>query len=399
MNVKRIIKGIRKTSPFYDSLIKEAGLLKILKHPQIPEIFDLEEDDEYFYIIEEYIAGESLKALCNLRALSEKEIFHFILQIGNIIDYLHSLPNRIIYLDMKPENIIISEGNCYLVDFGSARHQNDMRSRNFGTRSYASPEQKNGEVLTQSSDIYSIGKLLEYLIDHSNISPRNEKALRRIVARSSENKRWKRICSMKEFLAHIRRIRKMQIKFSDKPMKIAFAGAADNTGVTYLSLIFSGYINSLGRKCIWAEANDTEAWYSLSKDVVNFRALAGLEMISRKNYENNDYTDMDIIADYGTLVKEMPSDFYDSDVVCIVVGNRVWETEEVKKARALSRKCRKQVFIVTPTWDPQRETVKAIGEKKYIAIPFIADFDSIIKQEEVRAVFYELAVMTGIICT
>ena len=78
LHVKRILKGIRKDSPNYKLLLNEAHLLKNLKHPSIPEIFDLEEDDEYTYIIEQYIEGDSLGSLCNKRLLSEKEIFHFI---------------------------------------------------------------------------------------------------------------------------------------------------------------------------------------------------------------------------------------------------------------------------------------------------------------------------------
>ena len=51
LNVKRIIKGIKKSSPYHDRLVKEAHLLKNLKHPFIPEIYDLDEDNDYTYII------------------------------------------------------------------------------------------------------------------------------------------------------------------------------------------------------------------------------------------------------------------------------------------------------------------------------------------------------------
>ena len=77
--------------------------MKNLKHPNIPIIYDMEEDDNYTYIIEQYIEGESLKCLCNKRLLSETEIYHLIIHIGHIFQYLHSVPGAIAYCDLKPE--------------------------------------------------------------------------------------------------------------------------------------------------------------------------------------------------------------------------------------------------------------------------------------------------------
>ena len=398
LNVKRIIKGIRKTSPNYIYLLNEAHLLKNLKHPSIPEIFDLEEDDEFTYIIEQYIEGDSLKSLCNGRLLSEKEIFHFIIQLSNIIVYLHSLTHIILYLDIKPENIIISGDTCYLIDFGSARSKDNTSDRNFGTRSYASPEQSEGGLLTERSDIYSIGKLLDYMIDHSNISQKKEKALRKLANKCSEKKRWNRISSVKSIITSIKEIQNTQSRFSDKPIKIAFAGAGKNYGVTYIALLFAGFLHSIGRNCLYAEVNDSEAWYSLPLENNKFQALAGLEILSRKTYEKSAFESTDVIADYGCISEDMPEDFYMSDVVCILTGNRIWETEKVREARALSRKCSgTRIFLVNLSEKISAETAKAIEREIHLAIPYIADFDAIFNNREVKAVFQELATLTGII--
>ena len=397
LHVKRILKGIRKDSPNYKLLLNEAHLLKNLKHPSIPEIFDLEEDDEYTYIIEQYIEGDSLGSLCSKRLLSEKEIFHFIIQLCNIISYLHSLSEAVLYLDIKPENIIISEDKCYLIDFGSAHLQNDAAGSFFGTRSYASPEQKNGDRLSKRSDIYSIGRLLEFMVDHCNISQKNEKALRRLASRCSEKKIWNRIGSAKSIIAHINSILGSQDRFSDKPVKIAFAGASHNTGTTYLALLFSIYLNNIGKKCLYAEANDSEAWYSISSDCKQSQALAGLEKLSRKTYENGRYDPSCIIADYGCLYNGMPKDFYDHDLVCITAGNKVWETEEIFRARALSQKCIRTIFLINLTDRLHDKTAEAVKNAECIAIPYIPGFDNVLNDEEVKAVFHELAVMTGIV--
>ena len=397
LHVKRIIKGIRKESPNYKQLLNEAHLLKNLKHPSIPEIFDLEEDDEYTYIIEQYIEGDSLGSLCSKRLLSEKEIFHFIIQLSNIISYLHSLSKAILYLDIKPENIIISGDDCYLVDFGSAHLQNDVTACFFGTRSYASPEQKKGDRLSKRSDIYSLGRLLEFMIDHGNISQKNEKALRRLASRCSERKPWNRIGSTKSLIAHVNTILGSHYSFSDKPIKIAFAGASHNTGTTYLALLFSIYLNSIGKKCLYAEANDSEAWYFLSSDRNQSQALAGLETLSRKSYENGRYGSACIIADYGCLSTDMPEGFYDNDLVCITAGNRVWETEDISRAGALSQNFTKIIFLINLTNKLHEKTADAVRKAESIAIPYVPGFDNVLTDEEVKAAFHELAVMTGIV--
>ncbi|MCR4624948.1 MAG: serine/threonine protein kinase [Lachnospiraceae bacterium] len=397
LHVKRIIKGIKKTSSYHDRLIKEAHLLKNLKHPFIPEIYDLDEDDDHTYIIEQYITGKSLRSLCETRLLSEKEIFHFIIQISNIINYLHSLPDQIIYLDIKPDNIIISDNDCFLIDFGSV-YPNDLSdTKVFGTRAYASPEQLTGGRLTKSSDLYSLGKLLEYMLLHGNVSPKTEKALRKIIDRCTEKTIWHRINSIEGLLARINEIKKNTSSFSIKPIRVSFAGAAGNTGTTYLSLLFSGYLNSLGRKCTYAEANDSGAWYSLAGMIKNNRALAGLETLSRKSYENSTETSNDSVVDHGCLIKDMPEDFFRSDIVCITLGNQSWEIDEAVKAKALSRRCRRRIFLVTPAQKISSLTAEALDGEKYLAVPYIADPDEILKNTEVKTVLHELAVYAGII--
>ena len=397
LHVKRIIKGIKKTSPYHDRLVKEAHLLKNLKHPFIPEIYDLDEDDDHTYIIEQYITGKSLRSLCETRLLSEKEIFHFIIQISNIINYLHSLPDQIIYLDIKPDNIIISDNDCFLIDFGSV-YPNDLSdTKVFGTRAYASPEQLTGGRLTKSSDLYSLGKLLEYMLLHGNVSPKTEKALKKIIDRCTEKNIWHRINSIEGLLARINEIKKNTSSFSIKPIRVSFAGAAGNTGTTYLSLLFSGYLNSLGRKCTYAEANDSGAWYSLAGMIKNNRALAGLETLSRKSYENSNETSNDSVVDHGCLIKDMPEDFFRSDIVCITLGNQSWEIDEAVKAKALSRRCRRRIFLVTPAQKISSLTAEALDGEKYLAVPYIADPDEILKNTEVKTVLHELAVYAGII--
>ena len=57
----RAIKIIPKTTSMTDSLLHEAQLLKSLQHPGIPCLYDIEEDEIAYYLIEEYVEGETLE--------------------------------------------------------------------------------------------------------------------------------------------------------------------------------------------------------------------------------------------------------------------------------------------------------------------------------------------------
>ena len=59
----RAIKCVPRTCADYETFRREALILKELQHPGIPMIYDLEEDPEYFYLIEEYLQGYSLYTL------------------------------------------------------------------------------------------------------------------------------------------------------------------------------------------------------------------------------------------------------------------------------------------------------------------------------------------------
>ncbi len=397
LHVKRIIKGIRKTSPYHDSLIREAHLLQNLKNPYIPEIYDLDSDNEYTYIIEQYIPGESLKSLCNKRLLSEKEIFHFMIQFCNIINYLHTLPESLLYLDIKPENIIILNDTCYLIDFGSVLYESEEPVTVFGTPSYASPEQMAGRRLSPKADIYALGRLLEYMVSHGTVSHKTEYKLYSLISDCTERKIWGRPGSVKRLIRRIEEIKNLTGSFSKKPLKIAFAGASYNSGTTYIALLLSAFIKHLGRNCVYVENNDSEAWYSISPNTSGFRALAGLEILNRKYCENKTLPEADCIVDYGILSAKTPEDFYEADISCIIVGNRCWETDEISNTRALSRKCRKRLFLVNLSDKISEMTANSLHNDNFMCFPFIKNPDEILKNTEVKTVLYDLAVQLGII--
>ena len=134
-------RAIKRVPRECQGFAREAAVLKELKHPGIPVIYDLEEDSSYYYLIEEYLDGESLYALIERQGgLARAKAFSYGIELCRIISYLHSIePNPILYLDLQPRNILICQGALKLIDFDqavTARFAQTMRER-YGTEGCA----------------------------------------------------------------------------------------------------------------------------------------------------------------------------------------------------------------------------------------------------------------------
>ncbi|MGE5630289.1 MAG: serine/threonine protein kinase [Caulobacteraceae bacterium] len=151
--------------------ISEVEILKKLNHTNLPGIVDIFSDEKGLYIVESYIEGIPLDRL--LRAygsFAADTVTGWMLQLCDILIYLHGLkPEPIIYLDMKPSNIIITRGDrAVLVDFGISREYGDCLKNCVnmaGTGAYAAPEQLiKGGITDQRTDIYNMGITLYQLL-------------------------------------------------------------------------------------------------------------------------------------------------------------------------------------------------------------------------------------------
>lgn len=88
------------------------------------------------YIITEYIDGENMWDYYNLKNVSRKKTFSFILQLFNGLEEIHKL--GVIHFDIKPENIMISKNKLKIIDFGGAFYSSDKKKavQNFYTIGY-----------------------------------------------------------------------------------------------------------------------------------------------------------------------------------------------------------------------------------------------------------------------
>lgn len=160
----------------YQFLVRhEVDILNSLKHSGIPQIYDIIEDNTNLIIIMEYIQGKTIDRIIQENSpFTEKYAINISKQIINILRYIHS--NNIIYRDLKPSNIMITNTNkVVLVDFGAAMMQSLQKTETvicLGTRGYAAPEQfdKNRQQDFRT-DVYGFGATLYYML--TGVSPAN----------------------------------------------------------------------------------------------------------------------------------------------------------------------------------------------------------------------------------
>ncbi|MGN0298851.1 MAG: serine/threonine-protein kinase [Lachnospiraceae bacterium] len=179
LNKQWAVKEVQKNNErnnqvMINALLAETNLMKKLDHPALPRIVDIIENADTYYIIMDYIEGESLdKSIVKYGAQSEEVVLDWAKQLCDALNYLHSQKPPIIYRDMKPSNIMLKPaGNLKLVDFGIAREYKDKTRTDttvLGTPGYAPPEQHRGTT-DQRSDIYALGMTLHHLL--TGIDPR-----------------------------------------------------------------------------------------------------------------------------------------------------------------------------------------------------------------------------------
>jgi len=154
-----------------DTFKREALILSDLTHPNLPRIYDHFFNDGCWYIVMDFIEGETLEELL-LKATGGYFLVERVLEIGirlcGVLAYLHSQQPPVIFRDLKPANIMLTPtGALYLIDFGVARRFKLGKARDtipFGSPGYAAPEQYGSAQTTPQSDIYSLGVTLYQML-------------------------------------------------------------------------------------------------------------------------------------------------------------------------------------------------------------------------------------------
>ncbi len=151
----------------------EADLLVELSHPNLPHVSDFFEEGDKAYLVMEFVQGKTLAKLQEDTGgpLDERMVMEWALQLCAVLNYLHTRPQPIIFRDMKPVNVMHTQGGqIKLIDFGIARSfklasQNDTNA--LGSRGYAPMEQYGQGQSDARTDIYALGATLYDLLTNT----------------------------------------------------------------------------------------------------------------------------------------------------------------------------------------------------------------------------------------
>jgi eukaryotic-like serine/threonine-protein kinase len=180
---KVAIKVPHRQSGDEGELLQEPRLLAALDHQNIVGIVTAERIDGVFFIVMEYVKGESLEAVLDReKALALPRAVNYIAQILRGVEHAHEA--TILHRDLRPANVLISEsGAVKVADFGTSRFLEKSHATTvIGSPPYMAPEQFQGRAVL-ASDIYSVGVILYQMLTGSlpYFSP-NPAQIERMVA-------------------------------------------------------------------------------------------------------------------------------------------------------------------------------------------------------------------------
>lgn len=148
--------------------MKEFEIGLQLDHPNICRTISMEPVGELGdCIVMEYVDGETLETAVKGGKMTEEVVHKIAAQLLDAMEYMHA--KQIVHRDIKPSNIMLTHrgGDVKLIDFGLSDSETFCVLKiPAGTRGYIAPEQlQPNAVSSPSADIYSFGKVLEYMAE------------------------------------------------------------------------------------------------------------------------------------------------------------------------------------------------------------------------------------------
>lgn len=258
------VKQVKNTSDVdMAAFKKEVELLSSLSHSDIPRIVDRIEIGDDYYVVMDFVDGTSLgKKVLTEGVIEESLVVEWAKMLCGVLDYLHhAKANPIIYRDMKPENVMLTQaGRIKLIDFGIAKECPRgavQTGDSIGTRGYAAPEQYKGasNILDERSDIYSLGATLFFLVTGivpgkppkamrpiRQINVQLSEGLEYIIMKCTQDDPTCRYQSAKELLADLNNISQLTSSYRNKMHRRLWSFVACVAVLlASLSLIYVGY--------------------------------------------------------------------------------------------------------------------------------------------------------------
>ncbi len=161
----------------FAELLREPRLLATLDHPNIVSITTAEKQENVFFIVMEYVQGDTLEDLIGGGAMDMRRALDFARQACEAVRHAHG--QGVIHRDLRPPNMLVSRaGVLKVADFGTSRFL-EIAARGttvIGSPAYMAPEQFEGKAVF-ASDIYSLGvtlyQMLTGVMPYETPSPTN----------------------------------------------------------------------------------------------------------------------------------------------------------------------------------------------------------------------------------
>jgi serine/threonine-protein kinase len=165
---KVAIKVPHKQSLDFTELLKEPRLLASMSHPNIVTVITAEKEGDVFFIVMEYVTGQTLEhVIMREGALELTRALDFACQMCNAVDHAHRA--GVLHRDLRPGNMLISDtGMLKVTDFGTSRFLEIAAHGTtvIGSPPYMAPEQFYGKAVF-ASDVYSVGVTLYQMLTGS----------------------------------------------------------------------------------------------------------------------------------------------------------------------------------------------------------------------------------------
>ena len=164
--IKLIKKEFCEDREYIRRFEREVNAVLSLEHPNIVRAYDFGVCDGRHYLVMELVEGHTLKDLLETKGrLSQRRACYIACKVLDALSCAHE--NGYVHRDVKPQNVLISNNNedIKLTDFGIAKSRQRVTNtfdstKVIGSVEYMSPEQVNGEAVTEKSDLYSVGIML-----------------------------------------------------------------------------------------------------------------------------------------------------------------------------------------------------------------------------------------------